>query len=158
MKESEPFADDHSYSRATEAKGCQETSDHNYDIEPNFSSTPTKAVENVRKANCLPFKIQDHSSILGDSFESVGGANDDHKDMDFTFKDDSLDPSFSIESLTDENEEEETDINQEQIYLKQQKFTGFESCIEILLHKLKYDTCSCPVDPDSTVKNVSDGT
>lgn len=53
-------------------------------------------------------------------------------------------------------EEEETTVFQEQNYIKEPKYIVFESSIEYLKTKLKCNICECPVDSDSTIKDLSD--
>lgn len=103
---------------------------HSGDIYPVVSSTPMKIVENTEE------------------FETL------------TIKDDSKDHDFSVESwVADGSGEEEETTSQEQNYIKEPKYIiVFESSIEYLINKLKCNICECPVDSDSTIKDLSDGT
>lgn len=106
-----------------------------------------KIVENTEESICSPILKTVDNTILQESFETL------------TIKDDSKDHDFSVESLfADGSGEEEETTSQEQNYIKEPKYIVFESSIEYLINKLKCNICECPVDSDSTIKDLSDGT
>ncbi|CAC5381088.1 unnamed protein product [Mytilus coruscus] len=147
---------DHSYSKSKAEADTSSEIQHASSSEtpakkdkPIFiSSTPLKT--DFQK--CAVEPIFTPVNILDESFVSLT-QEDDTEDIDY---------SLSVDQVESDSDNFENDIStcytEEQKLIKENKFIVFESAIDTLINKLKFNICECPVDPDDIIKDLSKGT